>query len=164
MGDSREAAAQAAAAKAYAKAQRPWWRKKRWWVLAVVVVVVIAAAASSGGGKKNSASRHSGVSTLSGNETHPPQDDVAVTGCTAGVAGTVTATVTVTNHSSQRSDYLIGVTFQDGAGVQIGDTSRTADNVDAGQTARIDAGAFVSGDATGVKCVIKSVQRTASLG
>lgn len=45
-----DAKAQAKAAKAYAKASRPWYRKKRWWFLAVVVLIVIIAVASSNGG------------------------------------------------------------------------------------------------------------------
>lgn len=41
--------AAAKAAKAYAKASRPWYKKKRWWAVAIVVVIIIIAAASSGG-------------------------------------------------------------------------------------------------------------------
>ena len=45
--------AQAAADKAYAKAQRPWYKKKRWIIsLAVVAIIVISAVASGGGGQK----------------------------------------------------------------------------------------------------------------
>lgn len=43
--------AAAKAAKAYAKASRPWFKKKRWWVIgAIVLIVIIAAASASGGG------------------------------------------------------------------------------------------------------------------
>lgn len=38
------------AAKAYAKATRPWYKKKRWIIAIVVVIIIIAAAAGSGGG------------------------------------------------------------------------------------------------------------------
>lgn len=41
--------AAAKAAKAYAKASRPWYRKKRWWLVAVVAIIVIAVAAGGGG-------------------------------------------------------------------------------------------------------------------
>lgn len=44
----KEARAQVKAAKAYAKAQRPFYRKKRYWLLAVVVIAAIGSAA---GGK-----------------------------------------------------------------------------------------------------------------
>ncbi|MCW2798714.1 MAG: hypothetical protein JWQ70_186 [Aeromicrobium sp.] len=42
--------ADAKAAKAYAKASRPWFKKKRWWAAIVVIAIIIAAAAGSGGG------------------------------------------------------------------------------------------------------------------
>ncbi|HVX54704.1 DUF4352 domain-containing protein [Nocardioides sp.] len=42
--------AAAKAAKAYAKASRPWYRKKRWWLLAAVVVIVIIVVATNNGG------------------------------------------------------------------------------------------------------------------
>jgi hypothetical protein len=45
--------AQAKAAKAYAKASRPWFKKKRWWLLGVVILIIIIVAASSGGGSGN---------------------------------------------------------------------------------------------------------------
>jgi hypothetical protein len=49
-GDAR---AQAKAAQAYAKAQRPWFKKKRFIGLgALVVLVIVIAAATSGGSKK----------------------------------------------------------------------------------------------------------------
>ncbi len=37
------------AAKAYAKAMRPWYKKKRWWLVGVLLLLVIIAVASSGG-------------------------------------------------------------------------------------------------------------------
>lgn len=46
--------AAAKAAKAYAKATRPWYRKKRWWILAAVVVIAVVAGVSSGGGSSSS--------------------------------------------------------------------------------------------------------------
>lgn len=47
--ESRNAKADAAASKAYAKASRPWYKKKRWWLATAVVVMIVAAAAGSGG-------------------------------------------------------------------------------------------------------------------
>lgn len=41
--------ADAKAAKAYAKASRPWFKKKRWWAAGIVLIIIIAAAAGSGG-------------------------------------------------------------------------------------------------------------------
>jgi acyl dehydratase len=42
--------ADAKAAKAYAKATRPWYKKKRWIAAIVVGVIIVAAALGSGGG------------------------------------------------------------------------------------------------------------------
>lgn len=41
--------ADAKAAKAYAKASRPWYKKKRYWLLAFVLLIAIISAASGGG-------------------------------------------------------------------------------------------------------------------
>jgi hypothetical protein len=50
----RDAKAEAKAAKAYAKAQRPWWKKKRFIVpLGLVLLAVIASAGATGGGGGN---------------------------------------------------------------------------------------------------------------
>lgn len=40
--------AQAKAAKAYAKATRPWYKKKRWWLVIVVALAIIAGLAGGG--------------------------------------------------------------------------------------------------------------------
>jgi len=54
--DHKTAAAQAKAAKAQAKAMRPFWKKKRAWALAGTVGVVGIAVLSSGGGDEPAAS------------------------------------------------------------------------------------------------------------
>lgn len=42
--------ADAKAAKAYAKASRPWYMKKRWWLAGLVLVIIAVSAAGGGGG------------------------------------------------------------------------------------------------------------------
>jgi hypothetical protein len=49
--DPKSARAEAKAAKARAKALRPWYRKKRWWVLGVLVVIVVIVVVVSAGTK-----------------------------------------------------------------------------------------------------------------
>lgn len=46
----RNAKAEAKAAKAYAKAERPWYKKKRWIGLILLIVIVVAASGGSSGG------------------------------------------------------------------------------------------------------------------
>lgn len=41
--------AAAKAAKAYAKATRPWFKKKRWWLVGLIAIIVIASVAGGGG-------------------------------------------------------------------------------------------------------------------
>lgn len=48
--DRHEAKAQAKAAKAYAKAQRPWYLKKRWIAAIVIALFIVIGIATSGGG------------------------------------------------------------------------------------------------------------------
>ena len=48
----RNPKAEAKAAKAYAKAVRPWYKKKRWWAAGPLLIIIIAAV--SGGGSNNS--------------------------------------------------------------------------------------------------------------
>ena len=42
----KDAKAQAAAAKAYAKAQRPWYKMKRWWAAGLLLFAIISVAGS----------------------------------------------------------------------------------------------------------------------
>jgi hypothetical protein len=51
--------ADAKAAKAYAKATRPWFKKKRWWLAGAVIVAIGASATSGGGGAVETTSDHS---------------------------------------------------------------------------------------------------------
>ena len=46
----KDAKAEVKAAKAYAKAQRPWYKKKRWIFSILILLVIVAAAGGSGGG------------------------------------------------------------------------------------------------------------------
>jgi hypothetical protein len=58
--------AAAKAAKAYAKATRPWYRKKRWWALAVIVVLGIIGAAAGGGGNSDGSGNKPAASDKTG--------------------------------------------------------------------------------------------------
>ena len=83
--DPKSARAEAKAAKARAKALRPWYRKKRWWLLIVVVlIVVVIIAATSGSGSKKTASTGGSPSAKAGT--------VLLTQSGSGTASTVTFT------------------------------------------------------------------------
>ena len=166
FGSPRDARAQAKAAKAYAKAQRPFYRKKRWWVLGAIVVIIIAAIASSSGKTTKPAAAKStgGVQSASDNAKHPPQADVSISGCSYDASTQfATATLSILNHSSQRSNYLIEVSFENSKGVQLGSNAAGGgDNVDAGQKSLVQAVDSLTAPPDALKCVLKSVNRFAS--
>ncbi len=45
----RNAKAERAGAKAYAKASRPWYKKKRWWAAGLLLIIIIAVAGGGAG-------------------------------------------------------------------------------------------------------------------
>lgn len=57
--------ADAKAAKAYAKATRPWFKKKRWWAVIIVVVIIIILALNSGGSSDDGPEKVTGNSSSS---------------------------------------------------------------------------------------------------
>jgi len=64
----KDAKAEAAAAKAYAKALRPWYRMKRWWAAGLVLFAIIAVAVSQ-------TSSDDSQPTVSNNTTQAPQSE-----------------------------------------------------------------------------------------
>lgn len=151
--------------KALAKASRPWYAKKRTWVLGVFGLIIFGSAigaASSGGSDGTSTKQNGGVSTLSGNDSHPPQDDAALDKCgTAEYLDYPQATVRMTNHSTKRSNYMVSVNFLDASGTVVASGTALASNVEPGQSA-IDTAGGVSGKGAPAKCVITNVDRFAS--
>jgi hypothetical protein len=157
--DARTAKAEAKAAKARAKALRPWWKKKRVWLSAGVVVLVIAIAASaSGSGDKNAA----GVST--GLATKDAAGDVTKLAMQGPDAlGYRRVEVSVTNHSSKRSDYLIELSIEsvDGA-TRIDSTTVFVTNLEPGQSTTENGLVSVKDVPAGAVAKVKTVSRHAS--
>jgi hypothetical protein len=92
-GNYRDAKAQAKAAKAYAKAQRPWWKKKRYiFSIGIVLLVIVIAASSSsdsgsGGGSGSSEQADAGKSGSVGDTLTNAGTTYKVT--SANTAGTI---------------------------------------------------------------------------
>lgn len=63
--NQRDAKAEAKAAKAYAKAQRPWYKKKRWIISLGLLLIIVAASAGSGGGGSDDKSDSGGDKSAS---------------------------------------------------------------------------------------------------
>lgn len=154
-----EAKAQAKAAKAHAKALRPWYRKKRWWVLAVVAVIVVASIASSGGSDDKS-----NLDTVT-NQPTGEAADVKLSTCTVDTTLTdfVTVEGTIHNNSSKRSDYAIELVYNNPDGSRAGQGFAYETNIEAGQDASWKTSIFGSGVMAGGQCKIVKVNRSMSL-
>jgi hypothetical protein len=133
----------------------------------VGLIVAIAVATTAAGGSKhsgssNSGSLNSGVSQ--GVASQNATGDVTLGPVQAADAlGIRYETVTVFNHSSKRSDYMIDVAVQSADGKTQYDTGTALiNNVDPGQTAS-DRVMFTNHIPAGAKIVLKTVERTASL-
>jgi hypothetical protein len=67
--------ADAKAAKAYAKASRPWYKKKRWIAGIALLIIIIAAAAGSGGGGGDDDKSSNDTSSSSDKSADTKKDD-----------------------------------------------------------------------------------------
>jgi hypothetical protein len=173
--DPRSAHARAKAAKAHAKALRPWYRKKRFIGLGVLAALFAVGVASSGSGGDEPAevaattdadaagATDDGPRTMSGNTEFPPGDDVEISSCQVDdVLGWPSADLSITNNSPEPSDYMVSVNFTVD-GVKIGEGAALSSNVDPGQRAVATAqGTGDVGDGQAVTCEIVEVERFAS--
>ena len=130
----------------------------RWWILAAIAIVVIWTAAnrapsgssrSSGGGAQPTPTPASGAprsaqSTQPGIQlggvvsANPGYDDVMLGPSSVDRDGVVHTRVTVTNHSSKTSNYLVGLTMVSAAGRTLAHTDMSAKVVASGATTTED--------------------------
>lgn len=158
-----EAKADAKAAKARAKAMRPWYRKKRFWLLGAAVLLVVIVAAS-GGGDDGEPSPAVDTRTEDDGITgdRDEADDVTITRCDVGEFGMAGLALEVVNDSSKRSTYTISITIEDPDGVQIGEAFDIINNVDPGQKAVSEPAASITGEPASITCHLTDVDRIAS--
>lgn len=99
----------------------------------------------------------------SSNEENPPEADVTLDGCEPGEFGTVTVPLTITNHSSKASNYLITVEILDADGTRLGEAFTAADAVRPDQTSKTEAiGTVTDGDVD--SCKLLQVERFSAEG
>ena len=144
--------------------------KLRWTLLGlggIVAIIAIATAAAGGTTKTPSTpttNQSPGVSHGIGSQD--ASGDVKLGSYTTDAAQFGHVGVTITNHSSKRSDYMITVALESADGHTQYDTADVyAQNLEPGQTTSQD-GIFVhapSNPPATAKLVLKSVERTASL-
>jgi len=166
----KQAKADAKAAEARAKSLRPWYKKKRYWLLAAIAVVVILIVATANSTKTKDTTLTGAVPATTGNgvsqgaASHDASADV--TNPTLGppdALGFRSVTVTVTNNSSKRSNYVIDVSVESPDGkTQYDTTTVFVNNLEPGQTAQSDGFPITKKVPDDAVVVIKGVQRFAS--
>jgi hypothetical protein len=128
----------------------------------VVLLVIVSVIAVGTADDDNGDQADTGVRTESRNTENPPQDDVVIDSCEASQGlNFATAKGTITNHSSETSNYVIEVNITDEAGTVLGNTGSVVNNVPAGGTALFEAPSTVE-MAPGVSCELTDVNRFAS--
>lgn len=130
----------------------------------VGLIVAIAVIASAAGGSKHHDGSSSSSGVSQGVASQDASGDVKLGPVQAPDAlGIRYEKITVVNHSSERSDYMISVAVQSADGKTQYDTGTALiNNVDPSQTAS-DKVMFTNQIPAGAKVVLKTVERTASL-
>jgi hypothetical protein len=168
-------------------------RKKRFyqrfwlfWVPIIILIVIIASVSAAGGSDSSTAADdHTGLSSTTGN-TAAPKTSAPKPGVSKGIAskdasndvkvgklkveggglGFGSVEVTITNHSSKRSDYAITVALESADGKQQFDTADVfVQNLEPGQSKKAE-GEFLELPKkvpASAKLVLQEVERTASL-
>lgn len=160
--EARLAKAAAAAAKANAKALRPFYKKKRWWLLGAIGIMVIASAAGMSSSDTSTGESSNGVSSGIGSND-ATGDIVSMTCGKPDALGFRTPVIKVKNNSSKASDYYIELKAESADGSELIDTTlATIDGLLPGQTSKAEALPFTKELPAGSVCKIKTFQRTAS--
>jgi hypothetical protein len=134
-----------------------------------VALTILAVVALAVGSKKASdtlkqhATNKNGVLSISGNKQHPPQDDVVLNSCAVAPDGTFVAHVTITNHSSGVSDYVVDVVFLSTNGnTQLGSSTVLQGRVAAGAVVEAEGGSASSPNGQTFTCKLTEADRFAS--
>jgi len=144
------------------------WRKVL--IISVALIATVAAVASgsesdggSGSSKESTSSDSTETSKSSAGESDEV-DDVKLDSCgDKDALGFVQAGITVTNNSSEASDYLIEITFTSKDGkTQIGTGNTIISNLAPEQSKTETVSALEETDQTEIVCEVSSVDRYAS--
>lgn len=145
-------------------------------VVGLVIVISVIAIAASGGDDDESGDTSTGTTEAggstdepesnSGNEENPPQADIELTECGAGIGNPgggsfAGAAGTITNHSSEPSDYLFSVEFVTPDGTRYAESPGSANAVAPDQA--VEWGAPTLEEfREGTECRVTQVERFAS--
>lgn len=166
------------------KPSKPIFKRVWFWIVAIIaVIVIISVASSGGGGSKNNGNSDapsanasapasaakttpsSGVSRGFGTKDASGDVKVKAKPTQEADTGFVQTTLTVTNHSSKRSDYIIDLALVSADGkTQIDTTPALVQNLEPGQTTTQKV-TFLSTDKLPAGAIVKlqTVQRNPSL-
>lgn len=162
---AKDAKAEAKAAQARLKALRPWYRKKRY-ILSIGIIAIIGFVAAQGSTDPAptdpSAPAASGIDNGIGTADASADVTDAVLGPVDAI-GFRAVTLTVTNNSSERSNYLIDLSIESPDGTTQYDTSAAfVNNLEPGQT-RVTQSSPVTVDVPSDAVVtIKTISRLAA--
>ena len=168
----KQAKATAKAAKAEAKALRPFYKKKRWWLAGVVVVIVGVSVAGGGGSSTPSANNSDDSADTSGSTQDTISTGLGSKDASADIVsidcgspdsiGVTYSKVTIKNNSSKPSDYFVTIVYESADGsMRYDDTIASAMNINPGQST-VAEGMIMEEIPTGSVCKVSEVQRTAS--
>jgi hypothetical protein len=166
--DAKRAKAAAKAAKAEAKALRPFYKKKRWWTIGVIAIIAIISATSGGGSTpSNTDNAEAGGSTentvSTGLGSKDASADIVSIDCgSPDSIGVTYSKVTIKNNSSKPSDYFVTVVYESADGsMRYDSTIASAMNINPGQST-VAEGMIMEEIPAGAVCKVSEVQRTAS--
>ena len=170
----KEARAKAKAAKAEAKALRPFWKKKRWWLVGGVALIVAVGVSSAeddssqtdtSKGAESRSSQDAGTENTVGKGlgSKDASTDVIDLNCAASdELGFSYPEVTVKNNSSKPSTYFITMVAESADGsIRYDDTIIMINALQPAQTTT-ESGMFTKELPRGAVCKITEIQRTAS--
>ncbi|WP_163548545.1 hypothetical protein [Candidatus Frankia nodulisporulans] len=139
----------------------------------VLVLLIIVATAIGSGGKSNTSTTPSASSgALAAGQAQAAvaaapagpehSEDVTITACAPDEAGYAAAKVTVTNHSSKASNYIINIVFESGDGAtQIGTGLVAVNGLQSGQQSPQDTSALKPA-LPGYRCRVQDITRYAA--
>ena len=141
---------------AYYPPQPPAAPKKKhkglWITLAALGILAAIGIGNADGKSTDTPASSSTASRPTVPDERGPVEDVTMSPFTVDSIGAVTAPMTVTNHSSKASNYIIEFEVLNSAGVKIGDGIASTNNLAPGQTAQLSGIALsVSGQPDRVK-------------
>src|SRR4029077_11949871 len=148
--------------------RRPWHHSTGWWLIAAALLIgAIALITNRSRSDDATAVRTSSTATANvgndGGSTDASGDVVVRSGADDDVLDIASARLAVTNHSAQRSDYLITVAAESpGGATDVATGLATIDALPPGRTKTVRA-QFTTSLRADVEVVVKEVTRTASL-